>query len=81
MAARGFIVCAHCLPTHYLPSLMSIILCRMPNGTVASIRTHTDGDTYQPIPINARSLAIMHAAVRILAPDKHGNTARQYKRT
>ena len=60
---------------------MSIVLCRMRNGTVAAIRTHTDGDDYHPVPISVRAVAIMHASVRILAPDKQGNTSRKLKRS
>jgi hypothetical protein len=60
---------------------MSLLLCRMPNGTVSRITTHTqDGDTLVPLTLTKRQHAIMHAATRIIVPDDNGNGRRSLTR-
>ncbi len=63
--------------------IFAYLLCRMRNGTVARVRTHRvefqPGDAppiYRALYLSHRQRAMLHHAVRVTAPDVHGNASR-----
>ncbi len=67
--------------------IFSVLLCRMRNGTVAKLRTHTvqynadtDKHTYEPLALTPRQCAVIHNAERVTALDNNGNARQQTRK-